>query len=75
MGCFVDNTLTDTVTYIVKGAAYVWMFYYFFPAHHRFYGETRVISFLKSIAMFIINSILMLVLLLLFALYTFINLH
>jgi len=53
----------------------VWMFYYFFPAHHRFYGETRVISFVKSIALFVINSLLITLILILFAVYTFINLH
>jgi hypothetical protein len=33
----------------------IWMFYYFFPAHHRFYGESRGISFIKSIALLFIN--------------------
>lgn len=75
MDCFIDNTLTNVITYTGIGAGYVWMFYYFFPAHHRFYGETRWISFLKSIIMFIINSILMILLLLAFVVYTFINIH
>jgi hypothetical protein len=75
MNCFVENTISKTITIIGKSAAYIWMFYYFFPAHHRFYKETRVISFLKSITMFFINSILMFILLLAFALYTFINIQ
>ncbi|TDD74208.1 DUF3667 domain-containing protein [Flavobacterium caseinilyticum] len=52
-----------------------WMFYYFYPAHHRFYGETRFISFLKSSFLFFINLILIIIIIALFALYTFINLH
>ncbi|MFN3754273.1 DUF3667 domain-containing protein [Flavobacterium sp.] len=75
MGCFVENTFTNIISFIVNAAGYVWMFYYFFPAHHRFYGETRFISFIKSIAMFFINLILMSILLLAFMLYTFINIH
>lgn len=75
MNCFVENGFTNLVTGIGKLIAYAWMFYYFFPAHHRFYGETRTISFLKSIAMFFINVILMSVLLTAFAIYTFINIH
>ena len=75
MNCFVDNSFTSFIHSIGKGIAYIWMFYYFFPAHHRFYGESRAISLVKSIAMFCINIVLMTVLLLLFIVYTFINLH
>ena len=52
-----------------------WMIYYFYPAHHRFYGETRWISFLKSTLLFFINFVLILIILSIFAIYTFINLH
>lgn len=52
-----------------------WMLYYFFPAHHRFYGETRLVSALKSMFLFIINFIMTIIILALFAIYTFINLH
>jgi hypothetical protein len=75
MNCFVDNSITNFIHGLGKGIAFVWMFYYFFPAHHRFYGESRAISFLKSTAMFCINIILMSVLLLILIVYTFINLH
>jgi hypothetical protein len=75
MNCFVENTFTNTIKGFGKGIALLWMFYYFFPAHHRFYGESRIISFLKSTAMFFINIVLMFTLLLLLIVYTFINLH
>jgi hypothetical protein len=75
MDCLPDNGVTATISFIVNTAAYGWMFYYFFPAHHRFYGETRTVSFFKSIAMFFINMILMTIVLLAFMAYTFINIH
>ncbi len=75
IGCFVENMFTNTIYYIVNTAGYLWMFYYFFPAHHRFYGESRFISFLKSMAMLLINVILITFLLIAFMLYTFINIH
>jgi len=63
----------------VKGLIYFggfgWMLYYFFPAHHRFYGESRLVSFVKTIILFFINFIVIILLLLLFAFYTFINIH
>ncbi|MES2410459.1 MAG: DUF3667 domain-containing protein, partial [Bacteroidota bacterium] len=34
MNCFVDNSITDVIKFIGVGAANIWMFYYFFPAHH-----------------------------------------
>ncbi|GAA3777557.1 DUF3667 domain-containing protein [Flavobacterium ginsengiterrae] len=56
-------------------AGTIWMFYYFYPAHHRFYGESRIVSFVKSVFLFVINSLFILFLLTLYVLYTFINLH
>lgn len=60
---------------LIYFAGFGWMFYYFFPAHHRFYGESRLISFVKTIFLFFLNFIIIILLLLLFAFYTFINLH
>lgn len=69
-----DNPLSfiSTITSTVGG---IWMCYYFYPAHHRFYGESRIVSFVKSVTLFIINSLFILFLLTLYILYTFINLH
>lgn len=53
----------------------VYMLYYFFPAHHRFYGETRIATLVKGTVMFFINLFFISLILLLFAVYTFINLH
>ena len=75
MHCFADNIITTVISFVGFTAGYGWMFYYFFPAHHRFYGESRVISFLKSMVMFFINTILITLLLMVFVVYTFINIH
>ena len=70
-----DNSILKIVKIIINIVGYVWMFYYFFPAHHRFYGETRIVSFIKSVLLFFINFILFSIILTLFFLYTFVNLH
>jgi hypothetical protein len=70
-----ESPFVDAINTLLHIVGTLWGFYYFFPAHHRFYGETRVISFIKSMALFVINSILIIIILCLFAVYTFINLH
>lgn len=67
--------VTDAFNTIIFTVGSCWMFYYFFPAHHRFYGETKRISFLKSSVLFIINMIFILILLSLYFVYTLINIH
>ncbi|MDI1305010.1 MAG: DUF3667 domain-containing protein [bacterium] len=67
--------LLNFTTGLIDTAGIIWMIYYFFPAHHRFYGETRLVSFVKSISLFFINSFIIIIILTLFAIYTFINLH
>jgi len=60
---------------LINFLGYSWMGYYFFPAHHRFYGETRLISFIKTVVFFLINFIILIIVLLFFAFYIFINIH
>ena len=60
---------------IVKTIITIYMLYYFFPAHHRFYNEKRITSIVKGTLMFFINSIFMLLILLLFAIYSFLTIH
>jgi Protein of unknown function (DUF3667) len=69
-----DSTILNIVNFIIHFIGIIWMLYYFFPAHHRFYGETRMVSFIKSVFIFIINSILFSIVLTLFLIYTFANL-
>ncbi|WP_441739905.1 DUF3667 domain-containing protein [Flavobacterium sp. W20_MBD1_R3] len=72
---FAASSFISFIQIICNFTGIGWMLYYFFPAHHRFYQETRLISFLKSSLLFLINCILILIILSLFAIYTFINLH
>ena len=72
---FVDNMFFKILEVIVTVATIGWMFYYFFPAHHRFYGETRWISFIKSFFLFYINMFFITLLLIAFFAYTIITIH
>ncbi|WP_029273003.1 DUF3667 domain-containing protein [Flavobacterium sp. KJJ] len=60
---------------IINFVGIIWMCYYFYPAHHRFYGESRFVSFVKSVILFFINSFFILLLLIFYVLYIFLNLH
>ena len=71
----IENGLLTFIQIVFNAIGICWMIYYFYPAHHRFYGETRLISFIKSTVLFFINFIIITLLLSFYALYTFINLH
>lgn len=75
LSLFGSSTITNGIKDVIYYVAYLWMFYYFFPAHYGFYGETKWISFIKSITLFLINMIFIIIIITLFALYTFINIH
>ncbi|KRB58024.1 DUF3667 domain-containing protein [Flavobacterium sp. Root186] len=75
VGLFGENNPISFIASIVNVAGTIWMCYYFYPAHHRFYGESRIVSFVKSVMLFFINFFFILFLLTFYVLYTFINLH
>lgn len=75
IGLFGVNSPIAFISDIANFAGIIWMFYYFFPAHHRFYGESRFVSFVKSVLLFWINSFFILFLLTIYVFYIFINLH
>ena len=75
LAMFVDNSLTSFFEWIVNILGFGWMFYYFFPAHHRFYGETRLISFIKSYFLFVINMFFILFFMAFFFIYTLLTIH
>ena len=70
-----SNGIINGISLLINIIGYAWMIYYFFPAHHRFYGETRLISLIKSIFLFIINIIFMCCLLLAFFVYSLVTIH
>ncbi|MDP3358878.1 MAG: DUF3667 domain-containing protein [Lutibacter sp.] len=63
------------INLIVQSAGLIWMVFYFFPAHRRFYGESHLVSFFKSSLVYVLNLIIVTVLLILYGLYTYINLE
>jgi hypothetical protein len=69
------STVAEILTSIVNFIIVIYALYYFFPAHHRFYEETRVMSIVKGVSMFIINIILAGIIMAVFLVYTFINIH
>ena len=75
LSLFGDSGPVNFIFGIIYFFAYLWMFYYFFAAHHRFYGETRLISVFKGILLFFINSLLISLLLIAYVCYTLINIH
>ncbi|MCZ8197015.1 MAG: DUF3667 domain-containing protein [Flavobacterium sp.] len=70
-----ENQFISVIEIIISFVGYLWMFYYFYPAHHRFYGETRIVSFIKSSILFFINMIFIIILLVAFFLYTLVTIH
>ncbi|KIA86565.1 DUF3667 domain-containing protein [Flavobacterium sp. AED] len=75
LGLLNEYPLFTVIDYIFTTIAVLYMLYYFFPAHHRFYGDSKIISITKGIVMFFINMFFVFIILTLFAVYTFINLH
>ncbi|CAC9975073.1 DUF3667 domain-containing protein [Flavobacterium sp. WLB] len=75
VGLFGEDSPISFIASIVNVVGTIWMCYYFYPAHHRFYGESRIVSFVKSVILFFINFFFILFLLTFYVLYTFINLH
>jgi len=69
-----ESGFISSILWMINFFGFSWMIYYIFPAHHRFYGETRLISFLKTSAFLFINFWVLIFTLLLFSFYTFINL-
>ncbi len=70
-----DSTFADLILGFINIIGFGWMIYYFYPAHRRFYEETKLVSFAKATTLFFINLLFIFIILLLFAFYTFINLH
>ncbi|RIA09982.1 uncharacterized protein DUF3667 [Flavobacteriaceae bacterium MAR_2010_72] len=70
-----NSLLVDWVNFSVKSAGIFWMIYYYFPAHRRLYEQPFIKSFFKSCAIIIINLILITLLTVVFALFTYINIQ
>jgi len=72
---FGDYPFIDSTVGIINFVIVCYMLYYFFPAHHRFYGQSRIKTVIKGIIMFFINIFILSLILIGIALYSFINIH
>lgn len=70
-----ENVFFQSIVGILDFIVIVYMLYYFFPAHHRFYGQSRAITIFKGSIIFVINMIILGFILTALAAYSFINIH
>lgn len=74
-----ELTLDDTIAESISGGfsflILCYSFFYFFRSHRRMYGESKTISRLKSLFLFVINMISLTAGLLLLVYFTFKNMH
>lgn len=63
------------IQFSLKTLAYLYMLYYFFPAHRLFYGDKFLLSFFKSSLVFIINIIVFGIIMVVFSFYTYLHLE
>jgi hypothetical protein len=69
------ESYSTLIYFVLILPAFIWIIYYFFRAHRKMYAESWIVSFLKSLFIFTINSILFLILLAGLGLLTIFNLH
>jgi hypothetical protein len=72
---FPDSDISNTINTLINTVGYCWMFYYFFPAHYRFYGESSAKSFFISITLYVINMFFIMLFLFCFVIYTLVSIH
>jgi hypothetical protein len=70
-----DNFIMNGIQYIFNTVLIIYILYYFFPAHHRFYNEKRIVTIVKGVVMFFINMLILSLILVGIAFYSFINIH
>jgi hypothetical protein len=74
-GLFGDHWLPTLISGLIEFVTFCYAFYYFFPAHHRFYEETRAVTIVKGGCIFVINTILASILMVILMIYSFLNIH
>ena len=72
---YIENTIGQIIAGIVWFIYLGYSFFYFFRAHRKMYGETRAISRLKSLALFVINMVCIVFVLIISMIYIMVNLH
>ncbi len=74
LGLF-DFWLFSFIDSLAKTVIICYIMYYFFPAHHRFYEQSRIKTIIKGIIIFFINMIILSFILAGLAAYSFVNIH
>lgn len=72
-GLFGISNVTVEFSGLIKFISFSYLFYYFFSAHHRFYDQTRWVSFFKSMILVLINIILVFTTMMILITYTIVN--
>jgi hypothetical protein len=72
---FDPTPVVDWIRFTIKSIGIFWMIYYFFPAHRRYYQHDFLTSLYKSSLIIVINLVILFILVVLFALYTFNEIH
>lgn len=73
--CFNQFRIVNIISYIVESAIILYMLYYFFPAHHRFYEQSRFKTIIKGVLIFFINMFILSFILIGLFFFSFINIH
>ncbi len=72
---FQEVGVAKVIQFCINAAIIIYSLYYFFPAHHRFYGSTRFVTLIKGLAMLIINTFVMTVLFAGMSIYILLKFH
>ncbi len=72
---FGDNGLITTLQVLLSIGCFFYSIFYFFRSHSRMYGERKFISRLKCTALFIIDTFFMMVISILYLIYTALGVH
>lgn len=75
VGLFGNHWFLDTIITIADTVIIIYMLYYFFPAHHRFYEQSRFKTIIKGILIFFINMFILSFILIGLFFFSFINIH
>ena len=74
-GYIFNTKITDEIEGWLIFITLIYAFFYFFRAHRRMYGESRLVSRLKSLALFIINLFCMFIALIVVFYFAFSSMH
>jgi len=75
MGLLGHHWLIDSIISLFDTVIILYMLYYFFPAHHRFYEQSRLKTIIKGILIFFINMFILSFILVGLFFFSFINIH